>query len=604
MRRSVRTKGTFVAPHDIANEDKSRLRHDPLPEHVSGSKGGPWYNSHTYPTKVPPETIIPFIEASTSPGAVIADPFCGSGMTGVAAVLSNRRALLSDLSPGATHLARNHTRRVEPQSLRDAIDRLETSWMTALEADLYNSSITTDTGEQIEGTARHTVWSEVYECPNCSTEVVLWDAATASSGPLRRQLECLSCTVTFDRTRQRPVRSEPANIALSPKAGGKLIHGDPSAQARDRIGVLGRRRVKHWYPTNTIDPTREMYIRSALHLRHVTTVADMFAKRPLLALSKLWNELQAITEDSVRQALQFAFTNTAWHASRMRRYNAHGGQRPLTGTLFIPQLISEPNVFEVFRHQVKQIIRLYDVLPEGDVQVNQGSATHLDWIENESVDYVFTDPPFGNNIHYADCNIVWESWLGDPTNNDEEIVVNKSRQVEHGGKTVDDYQRLLTAAFSECRRIVRPDGRVSIVFHNSDDAVWSALLDAVEAANLHQAEVSIMDKGQRSQKGYKMRKGELVPFYDLVMTFTPSPRSVPKLNGAGDVAIDIVTEHLQTLDSRGPSPKRDLDYLYSVAVGGVIRSGAKPVGLSLRAFEQICNENLRREQNAFFLPNA
>jgi len=46
---------------------------------VSGSKGGPWYTSHTYPTKVPPEAIKPFIEASTVPGGLVADPFCGSG---------------------------------------------------------------------------------------------------------------------------------------------------------------------------------------------------------------------------------------------------------------------------------------------------------------------------------------------------------------------------------------------------------------------------------------------------------------------------------------------------------------------------------------------
>ena len=83
----------------------SLAAHRPLPPSVSGSKGGPWYTSHTYPTKVPPEAIEPFIEASTAPGGLVADPFCGSGMTGVAAVFTGRRAALSDLSPrrGAPH---------------------------------------------------------------------------------------------------------------------------------------------------------------------------------------------------------------------------------------------------------------------------------------------------------------------------------------------------------------------------------------------------------------------------------------------------------------------------------------------------------------------
>jgi DNA modification methylase len=93
-------------------------RRDPLPEYVAATKGSAVYQVHTYPTKIPPQAIIPFIEASTEAGGVVADPFAGSGMTGVASLLSGRSAVLSDLSPGAVHLARNHTRRVEPLRLR------------------------------------------------------------------------------------------------------------------------------------------------------------------------------------------------------------------------------------------------------------------------------------------------------------------------------------------------------------------------------------------------------------------------------------------------------------------------------------------------------
>ena len=577
---------------------RSLAAHQPLPASVAGSKGGPWYTSHTYPTKVPPETIEPFIEASTAPDGLVADPFCGSGMTGVAAVLTGRRAALSDLSPGAVHLARNHTRRVSPELLTEAISALDRSWMRRTERDLYWSSVDTDDGV-VSGLARHIVWSEVYECPTCASDIILWDA-TEPDRPLPRDIRCDGCRRWFDRRRGLPIASIPRWITLAPESGGKLVHGDPTVEALSQIDNIGRRRVTQWMPTAPFDPCREMYIRSALHLRGVRTVADMFARRPAIALSRLWHRIGRIGDTAVREALQFAFTNTAWHASRMRRYNAKGGQRPLTGTLFIPQLISEPNVFEVFRHQVRQVCRLYDVLPDGDVQVSQASATDLHWLPDGSVDYVFTDPPFGNNIHYADCNMVWESWLGDPTDNDQEIVVNKSRRVEHGGKTVSDYQRLLTDSFREAKRAVVKDGRVSVVFHNSDDAVWSALLDAIEDAGLRQAEVSILDKGQRSQKGYKSRRGELVPFYDLVMTFDVAKRGALRFNGADDMAVDAVTAHLHRLEG-STSAQRQLDYLYSVAVGAVIGGGGKPDGLSLRAFEQLCNDRFERVGSAYYV---
>ncbi len=570
----------------------------PLPNYVAGSKGGPWYTAHTYPTKIPPETITPFIEASTLPDGVVADPFCGSGMTGVAAALVGRRALLSDLSPGAVHLARNHTRRVSAASLHEAVAQLDGAWMLDVERDLYWCSVDTVDGV-ICGLMRHMVWSEAYECASCMSTVVLWDVAKPDR-PLRRQVECDVCGQSFDRTRSRPVDSVPRWLTLAPESGGKLIQGDPTADATRRIDAIGRRRLKHRVPRMRIDSSREMYIRSALHLRGVRTVADMFAHRPKVALSRLWHEIGFITDAAVREALQFAFTNTAWHSSRMRRYNAKGGQRPLTGTLFIPQLVSEPNVFEVFRHQVRQVCRLYEALPDSDVEVAQSSATDLRWIADRSVDYVFTDPPFGNNIHYADCNIVWESWLGNPTDHDQEIVVNKSRSAAAGGKTLADYQQLLTDSFREAKRVVVDGGRISVVFHNSDDAVWTALLDAVEDAGLHQAEVSILDKGQRSQKGYKARRGELVPFYDLVMTFDTAKRSAARLNGAGEIALDAVMAHLESLDDK-PSQARHLDYLYSVAVGAVIGGGVRPIGLSLRAFEHLCNERFERIGNSFHL---
>ena len=576
----------------------SLAAHRPLPEYVVGSKGGPWYTSHTYPTKVPPETIVPFIEASTKPGGLVADPFCGSGMTGVAALLAGRRAVLSDLSPGAVHLARNHTRRVSPEMLSEAVAALDRAWMRRTERDLYWSSAGTDDGV-VHGLARHTVWSEVYECPACASTVVLWDAAEPDR-PLPRDIRCDRCRRWFDRTLSAPVASVPRRLTVAPESGGKLVHGEPTADALRRIDEIGQRRITRWMPATPIDPCREMYIRSALRLRGVRTVADMFARRPAIALSRLCHEIGQVEDSAARQALKFAFTNTAWHASRMRRYNAKGGQRPLTGTLFIPQLVSEPNVFEVFRHQVRQVCRLYDVLPNGYVEVSRSSATDLRWLADDSVDYVFTDPPFGNNIHYADCNIVWEAWLGETTDNDQEIVVNKSRRVEHGGKTVRDYQRLLAGCFREAKRVVASDGRVSVVFHNSDDAVWTALLDAVEDAGLHQAEVSILDKGQRSQKGYKIRRGELVPFYDLVMSFKPTRQRAVRSNGAGDLALDAVAAHLERLDG-GTSPKRQLDYLYSVAVGAVIGGGAKPVGLSLRVFERLCNDRFERVGDAFYL---
>ena len=144
-----------------------------------------------------------------------------------------------------------------------------------------------------------------------------------------------------------------------------------------------------------------MFIRCALQLRGIATVADFYTSRNLQALALLWDEILRVPDDRIRRALAFGFTNTAWHGTRMRRFNARGGQRPLTGTLYIPQLSSEANVLEVFRNKIEQLRRYYRSFQPRGVEcpaVHLGTATDMSSIADESIDYIFTDPPFGSNI--------------------------------------------------------------------------------------------------------------------------------------------------------------------------------------------------------------
>jgi hypothetical protein len=105
-------------------------------------------------------------------------------------------------------------------------------------------------------------------------------------------------------------------------------------------------------------------------------------------------------------------------------------------------------------------------------------------------------------------------------------------------------------------------------------------------------------KGYRGKNGY-----ELVPFYDLVITFTPGRTVIPQLNGAGEIAVDAVRRHLASSTHMGPtSRERSLEFLYSLAVGHVVTSGAKPDGLSYRAFEALCNEHFARNGQHFATP--
>ena len=131
------------------------------------------YDAHTYHTKVPPEGIAKLIEYYTVPGQVVLDPFCGSGMTGVAAGNLGREALLSDLSPAASFIARHLNTPIDAVAYLQAVRKVLAE-AADLETKLYQTPCRSC------GTLTpmlYTVWSYGVVCPACEREFLLWDVA-------------------------------------------------------------------------------------------------------------------------------------------------------------------------------------------------------------------------------------------------------------------------------------------------------------------------------------------------------------------------------------------------------------------------------------------
>ena len=99
-------------PYDSLNDTYKR---DPFVKDVKVGKHHPIYLAHTYHTKIPHQAVQKFIEYYTKPGDIIFDGFCGSGMVGIAATLSNRRAILSEISPFASFLTHNFLNTLPPE---------------------------------------------------------------------------------------------------------------------------------------------------------------------------------------------------------------------------------------------------------------------------------------------------------------------------------------------------------------------------------------------------------------------------------------------------------------------------------------------------------
>ena len=110
-------------------------------------------------------------------------------------------------------------------------------------------------------------------------------------------------------------------------------------------------------------------------------------------------------------ALLFCFTAIVLKSSRLNRLRPSGAGDPLTGSLYVASLIREENVRLIWDRRSESLTKLDWTWHDSDVRVLLGSATDLSHIPTETVDYIFTDPPFGGNLYYADASLLWESWL-------------------------------------------------------------------------------------------------------------------------------------------------------------------------------------------------
>ena len=576
-------------------------------QQISAGKGGRAYNAHSYPTKVPPEAIEPFINRYSNSGDTILDPFCGSGMTGLAALRTGRRAILNDLSTLALHLSFNHTRPCDASDLESAWEHIQRELMPDI-VRLYG--VTCDHCSR-GALTRYTIWSDVYSCPNCRADVPLWRVGLdRARGKVRRSLRCPSCDHEFRKSAVHRDRIVPAWVAYGCSCSPSLYERDLTEEEQREL-LAWTRPEELYYPNDAVARDREMYKRSALHLHEVRTVSDFYTPRNLEALAMLWQAIGRVPDERVRYALAFAFTNTAWHGTKMRRYNARGGHRPLTGTLYIPQLSSEANVFEVFANKIAHLVRFYRELKEQGhsppIQLHHGSATDLTWIDDGSVDYIFTDPPFGSNIFYADCNLVGEAWLGEVTNPTLEAVINRSKTPEEGGKSLTDYHSIMTAAFAEMHRVLKEGRWATVVFQSSDGEVWHSIERAAEEAGFAVDSAQILDKVQQSMKGYKGRSGaENVASFDIILhlhktqsTPTHSGRAYLDNDGLHQFALKVVGHHLKRLPER-ETGERTLQFLYSLVVRELLNGGYSVNGLTMDTLGKYLADGLRERGGLWY----
>lgn len=539
-----------------------------IPNVITAPRTDKIYNCHSYLTKVPVAAIVPFIEQFTEAGDLVVDPFAGSGMTGIAAAMQSRKARISDLSVLGQHIGMGYLTPISPSEFRKTSEEVIENAKQALDT-LYLTKRKSDKKcvEMVRA-----VWSFTYICPNCSTDMVYYKHLR--KGKTLQPDVCPSCKTKFVR-RSWP-RGEDTLVEVVVRGeDGKLIEQDPGPIDLDSIKSAKVDPRQKDIPSLPIEENREMYRRSALGKHGLTETKLFFSPRNSIALLELWNAIVKVTDLSIRKKLQFCFTAILPRASKRYQW---GPKRPLNAqnqTYYIAPVYYEWNVFELFGRKINAALRadeeifqkmsLFTPDVSNNVKYEIASADALTHLKKNSVDYVFTDPPFGSNIFYSDMNLFQEAWLGTSTDFVSEAVMHTT-----GKKKTDAserYESILQGAFSEAFRVLKPGKYMSVVFGNSNGAIWSLVQRALSSAGFGMVpvHVAILDKGQRSVKGLNSGS-EGVVTVDLVLT-VQKPFNGEKTADQSSTAHGNAKELIETaIKKLTPEKARNPSYVYAATV--------------------------------------
>ncbi|WP_142810715.1 DNA methyltransferase [Tepidiphilus olei] len=635
----------FVKHYGKPYDPNEPYRREPLAIDVSVGKTDPIYKAHSYHTKVPHLAIVPSILHYTQPGDLVLDGFAGSGMTGVAAQWCGsapasyrheiemawkkegrpaprwgaRRVVLNDLSPAATFIAANYNLPFDV----DAFARAGKQLLDELEAEIGWMYETLHSDGKTKGRIEYTVWSQLYSCPECAGEVNFTEEALdEESKRVKDAFPCPHCGAELTKSRLERLYSTKLDPSTGktiqvPKRAATLIsysvgktryEKKPTA---DDLVVLQRIEallLPSQVPTIEIPPMHMTHERARMDYAGVTHIHHFFLPRAAQAMGKLWEKAKAHPDARIRAFLLFMVEQGIGPMSVLNRYRANQTSQSnqiLTGVYYVPSQIAEISVSYRFASKLNQLVKTFRSLEVGAGQtaISTGTAARLS-LPDDSVDYIFTDPPFGENIYYADLNFLVESWHGVVTDAQPEAIIDRFKH-----KALPEYQHLMQRCFAEYHRVLKPGRWMTVVFSNSRASVWNAIQVALQQAGFVVAEVTALDKVQGS---YRQVTSTTAVKQDLVISaYKPNGGLEQRFaeRGASEAsAWDFVQTHLRYLPVAKTKHgelefivERDPRRIYDRMVAWFVRHDA-PVPLSSDEFLSGLRSRFPERDGMVFLP--
>jgi hypothetical protein len=282
----------------------------------------------------------------------------------------------------------------------------------------------------------------------------------------------------------------------------------------------------------------------------------LFSKKQLAQLALLKSIIQKVKNKDIRKSLLLMFSglitkvNLTYHTSTYVVKEGGGNASPFQYYRY--RIAPRPVTIDLMKYFELRFQKIWDAKKEMQYHINQdtlnnltnikGSATDLSWIKSESVDYIYTDPPYGKKIPYLDLSIMWNAWL-DLEVTEEDYELEAIEGGEHN-KEKKEYNRLISLSIKEMYRVLKFDRWMSFVFAHKDPEFWHLIINTAESCGLEYVAAVPQKNGQTSfkkrQNPFTVLSGQLIINFRKVR----NPKTIMKANLGMDIG-EIVFQTIE-----------------------------------------------------------
>ncbi len=405
------------------------------------------FGVHGYFTKQTWNVVAEYIKNFSKPGDVILDPFGGSGVTAIEALMNGRKGISLDINPMAVFLVEALIAPVKESELAEAFEEIRKAY----------------------------------------------------------------------------------------------ISKDPKTNSEIKIALK-----KYPYPKGLTLPKGS----------DVETVEELFSDKQLAQLGLLKSLIKKQKNINIRKSLMLMFSglitkvNLTYHTGNTATRDGQGNASAFQYYRY--RIAPDPKDVDLMKYFALRYQKIRDAKKEMEYSINEktisnaqivkGTATHLQWVAKESIDYIYTDPPYGKKIPYLDLSIMWNAWL------DLEVTEQDYQQeaIEGGEhhKSKDNYNQLIAESIKEMYRVLKYDRWMSFVFAHKDPEFWHLIIDTAESCGFEYVGAVPQKNGQTSfkkrQNPFTVLSGQLIINFRKVK----NPKSILKANLGMDIA-EIVMQTVE-----------------------------------------------------------